>query len=71
MRLMEDLEMGASADYRLDEQNRRLTGRARGYEDECCAECGSFTLVSNGNELKCDTCDTSTNVPQQNDGECA
>ena len=61
--------MANGADDRLDEHNRRLIGRARGYESEECGECGHFTLVRNGSELKCDTCGTTTGGLKQKEGE--
>jgi len=35
---------------------RIAVAKAKGYEGECCGECGNFTLVRNGTCLKCDTC---------------
>jgi ribonucleoside-diphosphate reductase alpha chain len=35
---------------------RRLEARMKGYEGECCSECGNYTMVRNGTCLKCDTC---------------
>jgi len=35
---------------------RIAVARAKGYEGECCGECGNFTLVRNGTCLKCDSC---------------
>ena len=32
----------------------------KGYEGDCCAECGNFTLVRNGTCLKCLTCGATT-----------
>ena len=34
----------------------RLEARMKGYEGECCSECGNYTMVRNGTCLKCDTC---------------
>ena len=36
--------------------NLRLEARMKGYEGECCSECGNYTMVRNGTCLKCDTC---------------
>ena len=40
-------------DLRLD---RIREAKLKGYEGECCGECGNFTLVRNGTCLKCTTC---------------
>jgi ribonucleoside-diphosphate reductase alpha chain len=36
--------------------DRRTEARLKGYEGECCSECGNYTMVRNGTCLKCDTC---------------
>jgi ribonucleoside-diphosphate reductase alpha chain len=36
--------------------DRRTEARLKGYEGECCGECGNYTMVRNGTCLKCDTC---------------
>jgi ribonucleoside-diphosphate reductase alpha chain len=62
--------MGTSADNRYEERSRKVgPGRAHGYEKEQCQECGNFTLVRNGDELKCDRCGTTTGKPEQDGPE--
>jgi ribonucleoside-diphosphate reductase alpha chain len=36
--------------------DRRTEARLKGYEGECCSECGNYTMVRNGTCLKCETC---------------
>ncbi len=40
---------------RLRQQEREIQ-RMKGYEGDCCPECGQFTMVRNGTCLKCDNC---------------
>ncbi len=35
---------------------RRTEARLKGYEGDCCSECGNYTMVRNGTCMKCDTC---------------
>ncbi len=44
----------AQATHRVEQ------ARIRGYEGDNCPECGNFTLVRNGNCMKCDTCGSTT-----------
>jgi len=37
-----------------------MEARAKGYEGDACEECGHFTLVRNGNCLKCVQCGSTT-----------
>jgi ribonucleoside-diphosphate reductase alpha chain len=34
--------------------------RMKGYEGDCCPECGNYTLLRNGTCMKCDTCGSTT-----------
>ncbi len=36
--------------------DRRTEARLKGYEGDCCGECGNYTMVRNGTCMKCDTC---------------
>ena len=36
--------------------DRRTEARLKGYEGDCCSECGNYTMVRNGTCMKCDTC---------------
>jgi ribonucleoside-diphosphate reductase alpha chain len=36
--------------------DKRTEARLKGYEGDCCSECGNYTMVRNGTCLKCDTC---------------
>jgi ribosomal protein L37AE/L43A len=50
----------AFASCRRSVADAKSEAPARGYEQEACLECGSFTLVRNGTHIKCDTCGTSS-----------
>ncbi len=43
----------AETDARMDEIRE---ARMKGYEGDACGECGNFTLVQNGTNMKCVTC---------------
>ena len=34
----------------------RTEAKLKGYEGDCCGECGNYTMVRNGTCMKCDTC---------------
>jgi ribonucleoside-diphosphate reductase alpha chain len=36
--------------------DRRTEAKLKGYEGDCCGECGNYTMVRNGTCMKCDTC---------------
>lgn len=36
--------------------DRRTEAHLKGYEGDCCGECGNYTMVRNGTCMKCDTC---------------
>jgi ribonucleoside-diphosphate reductase alpha chain len=36
--------------------DRRAEAKMKGYEGDCCGECGNYTMVRNGTCMKCDTC---------------
>ncbi len=38
------------------QMDRRTEARLKGYEGDCCSECGNYTMVRNGTCMKCDTC---------------
>jgi ribonucleoside-diphosphate reductase alpha chain len=40
----------------MKQMDRRMEAKLKGYEGECCSECGNYTMVRNGTCLKCDTC---------------
>ncbi|MDR0389887.1 MAG: hypothetical protein LBH73_07440, partial [Spirochaetaceae bacterium] len=43
------------------EQSAKIAqARVKGYEGDPCPACGSFTMVSNGTCIKCDTCGGTT-----------
>jgi ribonucleoside-diphosphate reductase alpha chain len=38
------------------QMDRRTEAKLKGYEGDCCGECGNYTMVRNGTCMKCDTC---------------
>ena len=42
------------------QSERRAEAIMKGYVGDSCGECGNFTLVRNGNCLKCNTCGSTT-----------
>jgi ribonucleoside-diphosphate reductase alpha chain len=40
----------------IKQMDRRTEARLKGYEGDCCGECGNYTMVRNGTCMKCDTC---------------
>jgi ribonucleoside-diphosphate reductase alpha chain len=40
----------------MQSMDKRTEARLKGYEGDCCGECGNYTMVRNGTCLKCDTC---------------
>lgn len=53
----QDDAMSAARELTIE---RMAEARAKGYEGECCTDCGNFTLVRNGTCLKCETCGATT-----------
>jgi ribonucleoside-diphosphate reductase alpha chain len=44
----------------VDEAEKIVAARIKGYEGDPCPNCGSFTLIRNGACMKCDTCGGTT-----------
>ncbi len=40
----------------MQQMDRRTEAKLKGYEGDCCGECGNYTMVRNGTCMKCDTC---------------
>jgi ribonucleoside-diphosphate reductase alpha chain len=40
----------------MKQMDRRTEAKLKGYEGDCCGECGNYTMVRNGTCMKCDTC---------------
>jgi ribonucleoside-diphosphate reductase alpha chain len=40
----------------MHQMDRRTEAKLKGYEGDCCGECGNYTMVRNGTCMKCDTC---------------
>jgi ribonucleoside-diphosphate reductase alpha chain len=40
----------------MQHMDRRTEAKLKGYEGDCCGECGNYTMVRNGTCMKCDTC---------------
>jgi ribonucleoside-diphosphate reductase alpha chain len=40
----------------IQHMDRRTEAKLKGYEGDCCGECGNYTMVRNGTCMKCDTC---------------
>ena len=40
----------------MRQMDRRTEAKLKGYEGDCCSECGNYTMVRNGTCMKCDTC---------------
>jgi ribonucleoside-diphosphate reductase alpha chain len=41
---------------KMQQMDRRTEAKLKGYEGDCCGECGNYTMVRNGTCMKCDTC---------------
>ena len=42
--------------YVMKQMDRRTEAKLKGYEGDCCGECGNYTMVRNGTCMKCETC---------------